>query len=353
MKEGKIEEESQVLEELKEEESFSFRGRTTIQGNSIRKLKRAEIQGKLQAIKKKKIQRKKKGKERESSFRGAPTKNVQIAILQFSKSWAHLLFLFLLMPKTLTLIFLYLNLFLISKIHHLFLILHLLMQKLMLLLISKTNLILLLLRKLTMFSDRNYQTYLSPITSLSTLTDSKISLNSAISHVSSLVPPTKYLHILRLISFHAKFAAGLSKLRIKKSDVVMILLQNSFEFVTSFFAVSMTRRCCHHCKPLLHSGEIPSWKSHGIVELVESGQKQGEMIFVISQGKLTVKLSNDTEMSQEITVETAGNLKIDLDRTELPSSGEYSTAAVEAAGNLKIDSDWIEVPSSGEDSTAR
>ena len=50
-------------------------------------------------------------------------------------------------------------------------------------------------------------------------------------------------------------------------------------------------------------GEIPSWKSQGTVELVESGQKQGGMILIIPQGRHAVRLGNDAEISQEIPVE--------------------------------------------------
>ncbi|XP_054793252.1 protein DUF642 L-GALACTONO-1,4-LACTONE-RESPONSIVE GENE 2-like [Prosopis cineraria] len=49
--------------------------------------------------------------------------------------------------------------------------------------------------------------------------------------------------------------------------------------------------------------EIPSWQSDGTVELVESGQKQGGMILIVPQGRHAVRLGNDAEISQEITVE--------------------------------------------------
>ncbi|CAA3015844.1 carbohydrate binding domain-containing precursor [Olea europaea subsp. europaea] len=48
---------------------------------------------------------------------------------------------------------------------------------------------------------------------------------------------------------------------------------------------------------------IPSWKSNGTVELVESGQKQGGMILIVPQGAHAVRLGNDAEISQEIAVE--------------------------------------------------
>ncbi|KAK9936760.1 hypothetical protein M0R45_013586 [Rubus argutus] len=40
---------------------------------------------------------------------------------------------------------------------------------------------------------------------------------------------------------------------------------------------------------------IPSWKSNGNVELVESGQKQGGMILIVPQGRHAVRLGNDAE----------------------------------------------------------
>ncbi|KAK6932215.1 protein of unknown function DUF642 [Dillenia turbinata] len=48
---------------------------------------------------------------------------------------------------------------------------------------------------------------------------------------------------------------------------------------------------------------IPSWKTTGTVELVESGQKQGGMILIVPEGKHAVRLGNDAEISQPITVE--------------------------------------------------
>ncbi|XP_027087891.1 BIIDXI-like protein At5g11420 [Coffea arabica] len=48
---------------------------------------------------------------------------------------------------------------------------------------------------------------------------------------------------------------------------------------------------------------IPSWKSNGTVELVESGQKQGGMILIVPQGTHAVRLGNDAEISQEVKVE--------------------------------------------------
>ncbi|KAG2269922.1 hypothetical protein Bca52824_064477 [Brassica carinata] len=49
--------------------------------------------------------------------------------------------------------------------------------------------------------------------------------------------------------------------------------------------------------------EIPSWKSNGTVELINSGQKQGGMILIVPQGRHAVRLGNDAEISQELTVE--------------------------------------------------
>ncbi|CAN1302215.1 Protein DUF642 L-GALACTONO-1,4-LACTONE-RESPONSIVE GENE 2 [Linum perenne] len=49
--------------------------------------------------------------------------------------------------------------------------------------------------------------------------------------------------------------------------------------------------------------EIPSWKSNGTVELVSSGQKQGGMILIVPQGTHAVRLGNDAEITQELTVD--------------------------------------------------
>ncbi|KAL0328968.1 UNVERIFIED_CONTAM: hypothetical protein Scaly_2329400 [Sesamum calycinum] len=45
---------------------------------------------------------------------------------------------------------------------------------------------------------------------------------------------------------------------------------------------------------------IPSWKTNGTVELVESGQKTGGMILIVPQGAHAVRLGNDAEISQEV-----------------------------------------------------
>ncbi|XP_050234383.1 protein DUF642 L-GALACTONO-1,4-LACTONE-RESPONSIVE GENE 2 [Mercurialis annua] len=49
--------------------------------------------------------------------------------------------------------------------------------------------------------------------------------------------------------------------------------------------------------------EIPNWKLNGTVELVSSGQKQGGMILIVPGGTHAVRLGNDAEISQELTVE--------------------------------------------------
>lgn len=51
------------------------------------------------------------------------------------------------------------------------------------------------------------------------------------------------------------------------------------------------------------SSEIPSWRSDGTVELIKSGQKQGGMILIVPEGRHAVRLGNDAEISQEVTVE--------------------------------------------------
>ncbi|KAL8511824.1 hypothetical protein ACS0TY_018311 [Phlomoides rotata] len=48
---------------------------------------------------------------------------------------------------------------------------------------------------------------------------------------------------------------------------------------------------------------IPSWKTNGMVEVVESGQKQGGMILIVPEGAHAVRLGNDAEISQEVKVE--------------------------------------------------
>lgn len=48
---------------------------------------------------------------------------------------------------------------------------------------------------------------------------------------------------------------------------------------------------------------IPSWKTNGTVEAVESGQKQGGMILIVPQGRHAVRLGNDAEISQDMKVE--------------------------------------------------
>jgi len=48
---------------------------------------------------------------------------------------------------------------------------------------------------------------------------------------------------------------------------------------------------------------IPGWKTNGTVELVSSGQKQGAMILIVPRGAHAVRLGNDADISQELTVE--------------------------------------------------
>ncbi|XP_010504914.1 PREDICTED: uncharacterized protein LOC104781844 isoform X2 [Camelina sativa] len=51
------------------------------------------------------------------------------------------------------------------------------------------------------------------------------------------------------------------------------------------------------------ASEIPSWRSDATVELIKSGQKQGGMILIVPEGRHAVRLGNDAEISQELTVE--------------------------------------------------
>jgi hypothetical protein len=53
---------------------------------------------------------------------------------------------------------------------------------------------------------------------------------------------------------------------------------------------------------------VPSWKSNGMVEVVESGQKQGGMILIVPQGAHAVRLGNDAEISQEIAKVDKGSI---------------------------------------------
>ncbi|KAK8692505.1 hypothetical protein V6N13_075964 [Hibiscus sabdariffa] len=50
--------------------------------------------------------------------------------------------------------------------------------------------------------------------------------------------------------------------------------------------------------------EIPSWRTRGRVELVSSGDKvSGGMLLIVPRGSKAVRLGNDAEISQELTVE--------------------------------------------------
>ncbi|KAG4199468.1 hypothetical protein ERO13_A05G148800v2 [Gossypium hirsutum] len=50
--------------------------------------------------------------------------------------------------------------------------------------------------------------------------------------------------------------------------------------------------------------EIPSWRTKGRVELVSSGEKvSGGMLLIVPGGSKAVRLGNDAEISQEVTVE--------------------------------------------------
>ncbi|CAA0832928.1 Protein of unknown function- DUF642 [Striga hermonthica] len=51
------------------------------------------------------------------------------------------------------------------------------------------------------------------------------------------------------------------------------------------------------------STAIPGWKTEGMVELVESGQRQGGMILIVPEGAHAARLGNDAEMSQGVKTE--------------------------------------------------
>ncbi|XP_058095321.1 protein DUF642 L-GALACTONO-1,4-LACTONE-RESPONSIVE GENE 2 [Magnolia sinica] len=55
---------------------------------------------------------------------------------------------------------------------------------------------------------------------------------------------------------------------------------------------------------------VPGWNSNGMVELIESGQKQGGMILIVPEGSHAVRLGNDSEVSQDIKVEKGSTYSI-------------------------------------------
>ncbi|KAK4745391.1 hypothetical protein SAY87_011703 [Trapa incisa] len=55
---------------------------------------------------------------------------------------------------------------------------------------------------------------------------------------------------------------------------------------------------------------VPSWRSNGTVELVKSGQRQGGMILIIPEGTHAVRLGNDAEISQDVTVEKGSTYSV-------------------------------------------
>ncbi|KAE8708850.1 putative Prefoldin subunit [Hibiscus syriacus] len=57
--------------------------------------------------------------------------------------------------------------------------------------------------------------------------------------------------------------------------------------------------------------EIPSWRSIGTVELVASGEKVGGgMVLIVPRGTHAVRLGNDAEISQELTVEKGSSYAV-------------------------------------------
>ncbi|MBA0671017.1 hypothetical protein Goklo_024794, partial [Gossypium klotzschianum] len=52
------------------------------------------------------------------------------------------------------------------------------------------------------------------------------------------------------------------------------------------------------------ASEIPSWSTNGTVKLVSAGEKvSGGMLLIVPRGRHAVRLGNDAEISQEVTVE--------------------------------------------------
>ncbi|GMI93556.1 hypothetical protein like AT1G29980 [Hibiscus trionum] len=57
--------------------------------------------------------------------------------------------------------------------------------------------------------------------------------------------------------------------------------------------------------------EIPSWRTNGTVELVSAGEKvSGGMLLIVPRGTHAVRLGNDAEISQEVTVEKGSTYAI-------------------------------------------
>ncbi|XP_010549485.1 PREDICTED: uncharacterized protein LOC104820646 [Tarenaya hassleriana] len=90
---------------------------------------------------------------------------------------------------------------------------------------------------------------------------------------------------------------------------------------------------------------IPSWLSNGTVELVQSGQKQGGMILIVPQGRHAVRLGNDAEISQVLTVEkgfvysvtfSAARTCAQLESLNVTVSASENADAVTASRNIDL-----------------
>ncbi|CAN1227371.1 Protein DUF642 L-GALACTONO-1,4-LACTONE-RESPONSIVE GENE 2, partial [Linum grandiflorum] len=83
--------------------------------------------------------------------------------------------------------------------------------------------------------------------------------------------------------------------------------------------------------------EIPSWKSNGTVELVSSGQKQGGMILIVPQGTHAVRLGNDAEISQELTVEKGSVYSVTFSAARTCAQLESLNVSVPPSASQTID----------------
>lgn len=83
--------------------------------------------------------------------------------------------------------------------------------------------------------------------------------------------------------------------------------------------------------------DIPSWRSTGTVELVNSGQKQGGMILIVPQGRHAVRLGNDAEISQDLTVEKGFVYSVTFSAARTCAQLESLNVSVTAVANADAD----------------
>ncbi|XP_031500125.1 uncharacterized protein LOC116264185 [Nymphaea colorata] len=82
---------------------------------------------------------------------------------------------------------------------------------------------------------------------------------------------------------------------------------------------------------------IPGWQTNGTVELIQSGQRQGGMILIVPEGSHAVRLGNDAEIRQPLTLEKGSSYAVTFSAARTCAQFESLNISIPSVSSQNID----------------